>query len=44
MKKPSNIGVSSSTSNYWDLMPTTPDTQLRKIAKNNLTFAKIVDG
>ena len=25
-------------------MPTTTDTQLRKIAKSNLTVAKIVDG
>ena len=29
---------------FWNLMPTTPDTQLKRVAKSNLTVAKIVDG
>ena len=42
LRNPYEIG--SSLDNYWNLMPTTTDTQLRKIAKSNLTVAKIVDG
>lgn len=41
MNKPVDI---SSTENYWHLMPTTPDTELRKVLKSNLTVAKIVEG
>ncbi len=34
----------SKLDNYWNLMPpTTTDNQLRKIAKSNLTVARIVD-
>ena len=34
----------SKLDNYWNLMPpATTDTQLRKIAKSNLTVARIVD-
>lgn len=29
---------------FWNLMATTPDTQLKRVAKTNLTVAKIVDG
>ncbi len=28
---------------YWQLLPTTSDTQLKKVAKQNLTVARIVD-
>ncbi len=33
----------NAAANYWHLLPTTPDTSLRKVLKSNLNVSKIVN-
>jgi hypothetical protein len=41
MNKPVDITMEN---NYWHLMPTTADTELRKVLGSNLTVAKVIEG